>query len=311
MAVAVVIELRIAFAVLDANPEHRIVRLLDPFADHLIGPFQQLFTPADQRLAVAINGGLATVAYLAAGVAAARLTMRSGEIVDGPRFRAPARRGLARLPTTARPSSRHLAAGALVLVVGVVLWHVLAGAPAPRLREPFVSHRPPTQSVPGPRAASPSSIARTDARAAGNPLSPCRPEVTQGYGPTSMFGEPVIDGVRFHTGVDLACPEGTPVSSLTGGVAHVAVGWDEGFGTSVVVQTWTTLPGAHRPGVYFVRYAHLTDVDVRDGERVQVGQVVGHEGASGFATGPHLHFEVDAGNPNLTDSTNPACLLRL
>src|SRR5207302_1961982 len=45
--------------------------------------------------------------------------------------------------------------------------------------------------------------------------------LTQGYGPTDLVGEPIINGVRFHTGWDLACQAGMPVASVTAGTAHV------------------------------------------------------------------------------------------
>jgi murein DD-endopeptidase MepM/ murein hydrolase activator NlpD len=146
---------------------------------------------------------------------------------------------------------------------------------------------------------------------AGDPFGgACHPVVTQPYGPTTLVGEPVIGGVLFHTGIDLACPAGTPVHTVTDGTAHVTLGWGGGFGNNVDVELLTRLPGDTSPQTYFVRYAHLLpDVVVADGALVHAGQVVGFEGSSGFSTGPHLHFEVDHGQPLVSDSINPAPLL--
>jgi murein DD-endopeptidase MepM/ murein hydrolase activator NlpD len=157
----------------------------------------------------------------------------------------------------------------------------------------------------------------------GPPGSPfggaCRPVVTQPYGPTDVVGEPIINGQRFHTGIDLACPQGTPVHSLTDGVAHVTSGWSSapccagiggGFGNNVVVAVDMRLGSDVEPQHYFVRYAHLLgDIAVADGQVVRPGDLLGFEGSTGFSTGPHLHFEVDRGAPSVQDSIDPSALL--
>jgi Peptidase family M23 len=159
--------------------------------------------------------------------------------------------------------------------------------------------------------------------AVGQPGDPfagaCRPVVTQPYGPTALAGEPVVNGVRFHTGIDLACPQGTPVHSLTDGLAHVTAGCADGeqacgggFGNNVVVEAVMSLPGELAPQRYFVRYAHLLGGPaLADGSVVHAGDILGLEGATGFATGPHLHFEVDRGAPTVLDSVDPAPLLEV
>jgi hypothetical protein len=141
----------------------------------------------------------------------------------------------------------------------------------------------------------------------GNPLEGCaHPPVTQGFGPTDLLGEPALFGfAHFHTGIDLACPYGTPVHDVGGpGVAHVQLG-DTGFGNNVVVQVAT------RQGTYFVRYAHLAAVAVADGDQVVIGDLLGWEDSTGFSTGPHLHFETDLGAPNVTASRDPSGWLTL
>jgi murein DD-endopeptidase MepM/ murein hydrolase activator NlpD len=145
----------------------------------------------------------------------------------------------------------------------------------------------------------------------GLPLA-CAPVVTQAFGPTNVSIEPPLDGYpHFHTGIDLACAAGTAVRALSDGVAHVTTGWGGGYGNNVLVEVRTRLPGGRDPGLYFLRYAHLADLAVGDGDRVTAGQLLGHEGSTGNSTGPHLHFEVDAGTPSATASVDPAPLIDL
>lgn len=90
-------------------------------------------------------------------------------------------------------------------------------------------------------------------------------------------------GDRFHAGVDLRAPAGTGV--LAAGPGRVTwSGWRPGgWGLLVVVR---------HPGGVRTLYAHLASVDVRVGDWIAGGTVVGRVGATGDATGPHLHFEV-------------------
>jgi murein DD-endopeptidase MepM/ murein hydrolase activator NlpD len=89
-------------------------------------------------------------------------------------------------------------------------------------------------------------------------------------------------GDMFHTGVDFPAPSGTPVGAAGRGCVSFA-GWDDGYGRLVVVQ--------HRLGMTSW-YAHLSRFGVRRGECVVAGSRIGRVGATGRATGPHLHFEL-------------------
>jgi murein DD-endopeptidase MepM/ murein hydrolase activator NlpD len=91
--------------------------------------------------------------------------------------------------------------------------------------------------------------------------------------------------MRAHLGVDYAAPTGTPVRVVGEGVVDFA-GWQNGYGNVVHVRH-----GADRVTVY----AHLSRIDVRKGQRVEQGQHIGAVGATGWATGPHLHFEFRVG----------------
>ncbi len=100
---------------------------------------------------------------------------------------------------------------------------------------------------------------------------------------TSPFGvrwEGLLPGL--HTGVDLRAEEGTPVRTMAAGRVRYA-GWMNGYGNVVWID--------HPRGVISV-YAHLSDIDVMTGRRVESGDVVGISGSTGTVSGPHLHFEV-------------------
>ncbi|MBV8195943.1 MAG: M23 family metallopeptidase [Candidatus Dormibacteraeota bacterium] len=109
--------------------------------------------------------------------------------------------------------------------------------------------------------------------------------VSQGFGDTP-WEHP-------HTGVDIVCPRGTPVVAMLSGVAHVLSGGTGaclfpagrrgGLGDFVAVSS----------GSVTVLYGHLDRWAVHDGGTVAPGTLLGWEGATGCATGPHLHLEVD------------------
>lgn len=94
------------------------------------------------------------------------------------------------------------------------------------------------------------------------------------------FGHP---GGRLHTGVDIPAASGVPIGAAGRGIVGFA-GWnDGGYGNLVIVR--------HRLG-FETWYAHMSRVAVSAGQSVAGGTVLGYVGATGHATGPHLHFEV-------------------
>lgn len=114
------------------------------------------------------------------------------------------------------------------------------------------------------------------------PVSTCPIALTSPVvGPyTDLFGP---RGRRFHTGIDYPGTTGTAVTAAASGRVTYA-GWSAGgWGYLVTI--------AHSDGVRTL-YAHLSRVGVRVGQKVATGQRIGRIGASGHATGPHLHFEV-------------------
>jgi murein DD-endopeptidase MepM/ murein hydrolase activator NlpD len=108
-------------------------------------------------------------------------------------------------------------------------------------------------------------------------INPVRWRIGDRFGPR---------GNRFHTGIDYPAPAGTPVGAAGRGRV-VSAAWDSGgYGKLVVIE--------HPQGVRSA-YAHLSSTAVRSGQWVVAGTRVGTVGATGFATGPHLHFEVRVG----------------
>lgn len=96
---------------------------------------------------------------------------------------------------------------------------------------------------------------------------------------TSAYGR---RGLGWHSGVDLRAREGAPLAAVGPGVVERARLQRRG-GLSVIVK----LDDGWRAG-----YAHLSRIDVAEGQRVDQGTTVGLAGATGHATGPHLHFEL-------------------
>ncbi len=102
---------------------------------------------------------------------------------------------------------------------------------------------------------------------------------------TSGFGvraDPVNGHPAMHNGMDLAAPEGTPIRAAMPGVV-VRAGERGGYGNAVEVE--------HGDGLRTL-YAHASTLAVRAGDRVEAGQTLGTVGATGKATGAHLHFEL-------------------
>ncbi len=98
-----------------------------------------------------------------------------------------------------------------------------------------------------------------------------------------------------HHGVDLAMPEGTPLRSIADGVVEnvLDLGKDNlGKGVIIKFEDGTT-------GIY----GHMSDIDVKVGDVIKEGEMIGLSGNSGFSTGPHLHFGLKEEAGNWTDPT--------
>ncbi|KLR59713.1 MULTISPECIES: M23 family metallopeptidase [unclassified Diaphorobacter] len=97
----------------------------------------------------------------------------------------------------------------------------------------------------------------------------------------AMRFHPIHKTWRAHLGTDFAAPTGTSVRTVGDGVVDFA-GVQNGYGNVVYIK--------HR-NQHVTVYAHLSRIDVRKGESVEQGQKIGAVGSTGWATGPHLHFE--------------------
>ncbi|MCX4768359.1 Glycyl-glycine endopeptidase ALE-1 precursor [Streptomyces sp. ADI92-24] len=88
-----------------------------------------------------------------------------------------------------------------------------------------------------------------------------------------------------HTGIDFPVSTGTSVKAITSGTV-VTAGWGGAYGNEVVIK--------HADG-HYSQYGHMSSLSVSAGQTVTAGQQVGLSGATGNATGPHLHFEIRTG----------------
>jgi murein DD-endopeptidase MepM/ murein hydrolase activator NlpD len=131
------------------------------------------------------------------------------------------------------------------------------------------------------------AIATTEDPTAGGRIATAAVRPVDGAIPTAGgFGSRHVAGCSAcstdHHGLDFAAAAGTPVHAVLAGVVTSA-GSEGGYGLSVVVR--------HADGLT-TRYAHLSRIDVRVGQAVAAGTVVGRVGSTGVSTGAHLHFEV-------------------
>ncbi len=119
------------------------------------------------------------------------------------------------------------------------------------------------------------------------------PLITQGYGLTSFaragsYGFDASGNPNPHRGVDFRASVGTPILAAAAGTVRDAVNMDAvpgcySYGRWILID--------HENGLSTL-YAHLSVMSVSAGETVRAGQIIGYAGASGYATGPHLHFTV-------------------
>ncbi len=113
--------------------------------------------------------------------------------------------------------------------------------------------------------------------------------VTEDYPVTSTFGyrtDPFTGETKYHGGIDVAAPEGTPILAAADGTVTEANGTDSyggGYGYYVKVQ---------HEGGYVSVYAHASRIAVTAGQVVKKGQVIAYIGSTGRSTGNHLHWEI-------------------
>ncbi|MDD3145879.1 MAG: LysM peptidoglycan-binding domain-containing protein [Candidatus Riflebacteria bacterium] len=108
---------------------------------------------------------------------------------------------------------------------------------------------------------------------------PVRGRLSDKYG---WRNHPVYRKRLFHAGIDIAAPKGSPIASSASGKVIYA-GRRPGYGNLVILS---------HAGGYSTRYAHCSSILVKKGQSVKAGQVIARVGATGVATGNHLHFEL-------------------
>ena len=102
---------------------------------------------------------------------------------------------------------------------------------------------------------------------------------------TSRYGKrrhPVLGYTRMHRGVDYGVPTGTPIWSV-GDAKVLRAGVNGGYGKFIELK--------HANG-WVSRYAHLSRIDVKRGQKVKQKDIIGAVGSTGMSTGPHLHYEL-------------------
>lgn len=103
-------------------------------------------------------------------------------------------------------------------------------------------------------------------------------EFSSGFGVRS---DPFLGRPAMHTGLDFRASSGDPVRATAYGKV-VAAGWQGGYGRMVEIDHGNTLS---------TRYGHLSEINVKVGDIIRIGQVIGAVGSTGRSTGPHLHYE--------------------
>jgi murein DD-endopeptidase MepM/ murein hydrolase activator NlpD len=134
------------------------------------------------------------------------------------------------------------------------------------------------------------SIAKASSRSSKFMKMPARGRLSDRYG---WRNHPVYRKRLFHAGIDIAAPKGSPIKAAMSGKVIYA-GRRSGYGKLVIIS--------HSNG-YSTRYAHCSSILVKKGQQVKQGQLVARVGATGVATGNHLHFEVRKNGKTLNPLT--------
>jgi murein DD-endopeptidase MepM/ murein hydrolase activator NlpD len=103
-----------------------------------------------------------------------------------------------------------------------------------------------------------------------------------------MRMHPILGQWKQHKGVDFAAPSGTPIRASGDGTVEF-VGTQNGYGNVVVLKHWNN---------YSTAYAHMSHFagGLHKGDKINQGDVIGYVGSTGWATGPHLHYEFRVNN---------------
>ena len=152
--------------------------------------------------------------------------------------------------------------------------------------EPMAHYRLAANASPFERQVHRVAIARAQADRLMRAMAtvPLRHPVTGELDSSSGFGvriDPFLNRPAMHTGIDFRGNVGEGVRATASGTV-TAAGWSGGYGRMVEID--------HGNGLS-TRYGHLSEIEVKVGQSVKIGQVVGRLGSTGRSTGPHLHYE--------------------
>jgi murein DD-endopeptidase MepM/ murein hydrolase activator NlpD len=118
-------------------------------------------------------------------------------------------------------------------------------------------------------------------------------DLSSGFGVRS---DPFLGRPAMHSGLDFRSETGDPVRATANGVVESA-GWNGGYGNMVEID--------HGNG-FSTRYGHMSKIEVKVGQQIKTGQVIGRVGSTGRSTGPHLHYETRVDG----DAVDPQKFLR-
>ncbi|MGH6779239.1 MAG: M23 family metallopeptidase [Bradyrhizobium sp.] len=185
--------------------------------------------------------------------------------------------------------------------LGLSLAQLKTATPRASTGGPFVPFKLPANAGPFERKLYRVDIARAQMDRLKRTLAfvPYRKPVVGKIAINSGFGvriDPFNDRPAMHPGIDIHARSGDPVLATADGKVAKA-GWFGGYGRMVEIN--------HGNGLS-TRYGHLSKVDVKVGEPVKIGQVIGEVGSTGRSTGPHLHYETRIDG----EAVNPEKFLR-
>ncbi|MEA2837784.1 MAG: hypothetical protein QOD89_2334 [Bradyrhizobium sp.] len=170
--------------------------------------------------------------------------------------------------------------------LGLDMPHLEAATARSGMGGPFVPVKLPADAGPFERQLYRINITRTQVERLNRTLMlvPYRKPVIGEVEFTSGFGvrsDPFLGRPAMHTGLDFRAATGDPVRATANGKV-VSSGWQGGYGRMVEID--------HGNGLA-TRYGHLSEINVRVGDHIRIGQVIGAVGSTGRSTGPHLHYE--------------------
>ena len=170
--------------------------------------------------------------------------------------------------------------------LGLDMAQLEAAVPKGGMGGPFVPVKPPTDAGAFERQLYRINLTRAQVDKLTRTLSlvPYRKPVIGNVEFSSGFGvrtDPFLGRPAMHTGLDFRASTGDPVRATANGKV-VNAGWSGGYGRMVEID--------HGNGLS-TRYGHLSEIGVKVGETVKIGQIIGAVGSTGRSTGPHLHYE--------------------